>query len=92
MLYEAWTVGTPTKAPHGLHAIGRVEPELRRRVLGERGQLQRVLAATLIGACRGARRRSGKDSTVASRDTKTRLRGGSHAGLYDINNGDTVEF
>ena len=64
MLYEAWTVGTPTKASRGLHAIGRVEPELRRQVLGERGQLQRALAATLIGACRGARRRPGKDSSV----------------------------
>ena len=29
ILYEAWAVGTPTKASHGIHAIGRVEPELR---------------------------------------------------------------
>ena len=60
--------------------------------LGERGQLQRALTATLIGACRGARRRPGKGSTVASWDMEMRSRGGSHAGLYDINNGDTVEF
>ena len=93
MLYEAWTVGTPTKASHGIHAIGRIEPELRRQVLGERGRLQRALSATLIGASRGARRRLGNDSTAASRDTKTRLRGGSHAELYDdMNNGDAVEY
>ena len=73
MLYEAWTVGTPTKASHGIHAIGRVEPELRRQVLGERGRLQRALTATLIGTCRGARRRPGTDSSVLGHgDTSSR--------------------